>query len=176
MYETSCTCEILHRTPHVHCLNSGLDLPLKLHHGYFLPFWTRWFWALYLRMMDPADTYCALFKPEETVYRFSIFFYHMSNSLNIWKSPFIYTSQIHNLEGTPAWTEKGKKEISNNVLALLIYLRLVCCFLRRTAVECYLFIWIYFYEVCYWSELHIYFVNHECLCYKFVYFNNKCPT
>lgn len=34
----------------------------------------------------------------------------------------------------------------------------------------------YFYEVCYWSELHIYFVNHECLCYKFVYFNNKCHT
>ncbi|KAM7393570.1 hypothetical protein PAMP_020430 [Pampus punctatissimus] len=25
MYETSCTCEILHRTPHIHRLNSGLD-------------------------------------------------------------------------------------------------------------------------------------------------------
>lgn len=35
----------------------------------FLPFGTQWFWALYLCMLDPADTYCAPFKPEETVYR-----------------------------------------------------------------------------------------------------------
>lgn len=53
---------------------------------------------------------------------------------------------------------------------------LVCCSAKPTAVECYLFIWRYFNEVCYWSELHIYFVNHECLRYKFVYFNNKCHT
>lgn len=69
---------------------------------------------------------------------------------------------------------KKKKETSNNVLVLLW--TLVCCSAKPTAVESYLFIWIYFYEVCYWSEFHIYFVNHECLCYKFVYFNNKCHT
>lgn len=69
-----------------------------------------------------------------------------------------------------------KNEISNNVLVLLTYLRLVCCSAKLTAVVYYLFIWIYFYEVCYWGELHICFVNHECLCYKFVYFNNKCHT
>lgn len=67
-----------------------------------------------------------------------------------------------------------KNETSDNVLVLLW--TSVCCSAKPTAVECYLFIWIYFYEVCYWSELHIYFVNHECLRYKFVYFNNKCHT
>lgn len=70
--------------------------------------------------------------------------------------------------------KKKKNETSDNVLVLLW--TLVCCSALPTAVECYLFIWIYFYEVCYWSELHIYFVNHECLRYKFVYFNNKCHT
>lgn len=139
--------------------------PLQLHHWYFLPFGTQWFWALYLCMLDPAYTYCALFKPEETVYRFFSFLLTccMSDKFNILRSLFIYTSQIHNLEGVLAWNREGKKEISNNVLVSLTSLRLFCCSIKLTAVEYYLFIWIYFYEVCYWSELHIHFVNHECL-------------
>lgn len=186
MYETSCTCEILHWTPHVHRLKlwTGSPTPAASWTFFFLPFGTQWFWALYLCMLDPADTYCALFKPEETVYRFLMFlstYVRKIQHLKKKKITFIYTGQIQNSEGTPAWSREGKKrrkkkETSNNVLVLLTYRTLVCCSVKLTAVECYLFIWIYFYEVCYWSELHIYFVNHECLCYKFVYFNNKCHT
>lgn len=113
MYETSCTCEILHRTPHVHRLNSGLDYHSSCVMDIFLPFGTQWFWALYLCMLDPADTYCAPFEPEETVCRFfSPFSFNIiSDKWNIWrkKKTFIYKSQTHNPEGTSAWTSKGKK-------------------------------------------------------------------
>lgn len=86
MYETSCTCEILHRTPHVHCLNSGLDYHSSCVMDIFLPFGTQWFWALYLCMLDPADTYCAPFEPEETVQVYSPFSFNIiSDKLNIWR-------------------------------------------------------------------------------------------
>lgn len=58
MYKSSCTCEILHRTPLIHRVDFGPDrFPIV---DTFLPFGTKWFWALYLCMLDPADTYRAL--------------------------------------------------------------------------------------------------------------------
>lgn len=171
MYETSCTCEILHWTPHVHRLKlwTGSPTPAASWTFFFLPFGTQWFWALYLCMLDPADTYCALFKPEETVYRFLMFLSTYVRKIQHLKKKKLHLfiqvrykiqrERQHEVERVKK--EEKKKETSNNVLVLLTYRTLVCCSVKLTAVECYLFIWIYFYEVCYWSELHIYFVNHE---------------
>lgn len=133
----------------------------------FLPFGTQWFWALYLCMLDPADTYCAPFKPEETVYRFFFPFSLniTSDKLNIKKNFHLFIKVRYIIQRERQHElARGKNVISNNVLILLTYLRLVCCSMKLTAVVYYLFIWIYFNKVCYWSELHIYFVNHECLC------------
>lgn len=187
MYETSCTCEILHWTPHVHRLKlwTGSPTPAASWTFFFFTIWDTMVLSFIPVHVGPCwHILCSVQTRRNCVQVFNVSFNICPKNSTFKKKKkitFIYTGQIQNSEGTPAWSREGKKrrkkkETSNNVLVLLTYRTLVCCSVKLTAVECYLFIWIYFYEVCYWSELHIYFVNHECLCYKFVYFNNKCHT
>lgn len=117
MYETSCTCEILHRTPHVHCLKPWtgsrpwliifyfcFNLPL-----FFKPFGTQWFWALWLCMLDPAVTYCAPFEPEETVYSFLMFPFGQRPEKFLKARLFIQVRH-KTLRGATAWSTDGQKK------------------------------------------------------------------
>lgn len=63
-------------------------------------------------------------------------------------------------EGSAAWTEEEKMCNEQQCFGYMSEIGLL--FYEVTAVVYYLFMNIH--EVCYWSELHIYFVNHECLC------------
>lgn len=81
MYESSCTRETLHRTPHIHRLNAGphhcsrciMDL-------YFYPVGHKGF-ELYTCACWTRLTDCALFWPEQTVHRFSLFCQHFLDKL-----------------------------------------------------------------------------------------------
>lgn len=126
---------------------------------------------------------CSVQTRRNCVQLFNVFFRPTSRNIIIssrrvylyrWGTKLWRGKRPHEVQIVQKKKKKKKKQTSD--MFWFLFWTLVCCSAKPTAVECYLFIWIYFNEVCYWSELHIYFVNHECLRYKFVYFNNKCHT
>lgn len=143
MYETSCTCEILHRAPHVHRVNFGLDDHSSCINTFFYLYFCLSFFSVhhlghngfelytYLCMLDSADTYCTL-KPEETVYRlffgfFYISFNIMSDNMKHLKH-YIYSSQTQS-RGCGSMDQRGRKCNQPQCFnfAYILYLRLICC-------------------------------------------------
>lgn len=177
MYETSCTCEILHWTPHIHRLKlwTGSLIPAASwtffyhlgHNGFELYTCACWTLLTHTVLRSNQKKLC-------TGVNISFNIRPKNSTFKKKKIQFIYTGQIQSSEGTPAWSRGGEKK--RNVLFWFAYISDFGLLFYEANSSSVIYSYEYFYEVCYWSELHIYFVNHECLCYKFVYFNNKCHT
>lgn len=135
MYETSCTCEILHWTPHVHRLKLWTGSLIPAASWTFFTIWDTMVLSFIPVHVGPCWHILCSIQTRRNCVQVLIFLSTFVRKIQHLKKKiqFIYTGQIRSSDGTPAWSREGEKK-KRVVLVLLTYLTLVCCSMKLTAV------------------------------------------